>query len=174
MRALWAIALLAICFAAQSQEPSPSPAKPSQPRQHQTGSGQQQAPRNQSVTIKAPVEIKLLNTGKTSEEAKQEAEERKEKSSSDRWMVILTGVLGFLAFLQLLAFIVQAIYLGKTVAGAEAAAEDARDTSRRELRPYVGPEKLFFIAEEFNGITLPPPLVSNFVLKTSGKRRPIP
>jgi hypothetical protein len=130
MRVLLGIVLLALCLAVQSQQPSPSPAKPNQPPQHQTGSSQQQTSRNQNITVKSPIEIKLLNTGKTPEETKQEAEDRKEKSSSDWWMVGLTGVLGFLAFLQLLAFIVQARVASRTV-------NTMADTAQKELRAYV-------------------------------------
>ncbi len=118
-RAILIFLALIIYGVAASQNPSPSPAKTVQPQQSQSTTGQQQRATDQNVTIKSPVEVKLLNTGKTPEETKQDAEDRKDKSSSDWWLVGLTAVIGVLAFLQLLAFIAQAVYMRKTFAATE-------------------------------------------------------
>jgi hypothetical protein len=56
---------------------------------------------------------------------------RKEQMFLDRWMIGLTCILGFIALLQLLAFVAQAVYMRKTFASA-------RDTARRDLRAYLG------------------------------------
>jgi len=108
-----------------------------QPPQNPLPINEKQPPKNQSVTIKSPVEVKLLNTGKTTEEIDQENRERQDKSSSDRWLVLLTGILGVIAFLQFLAFVVQACYLGKTFAST-------KDTAKKELRAYVSLDDIFF------------------------------
>lgn len=86
-----------------------------QPAKEQTTKSKKQTPGDQSITIKTPVEVKLLNTGKTPDEAAKEAKEQEEKASSDRWMMGLTAILGGIAFLQLIAFVWQALRLGDTV-----------------------------------------------------------
>lgn len=139
---LAALVLFSSCVFSQSQPPAPTPAKPSQPPQQQPASGTQQTSADQGVTIKTPVEVKLLNTGKTSEETKQEAYDRKEKSSSDWWLVILTGILAFLALLQLAAFSYQGWQLKRTV-----------DSAERSVMPFLLPQ--------ISKFDLYPPSVSN-------------
>lgn len=60
-----------------------------------------------------------------------------EKASADWWLVNLTGVLGFVGFLQLVVFGVQASQLRATVKAMERQEATAKDTAERQLRAYV-------------------------------------
>jgi hypothetical protein len=61
----------------------------------------------------------------------QEAKFREHQAVFERWMIILTSILGCIAFLQLLAFVAQAVYTRKML-------DSTRDTARRQLRAYLG------------------------------------
>jgi len=131
MRHLFAISALMFAFHAWSNVSVPAPFKGHQPPQQQSACCPQQTSSSQNVTVKSPVEVKLLNSGKTTKEADEDTKEREDKASSDRWMICLTGILGLIAFLQLIAFGAQAIYMRKAFFSEE-------DTAKRQLRAYVG------------------------------------
>jgi hypothetical protein len=96
--------LLASTIVAQSEQPSrdgsPSPLQP-------------KANADQRGTEQAPLIVKVVP--KTNAEAAQEAQEKRDKSAADWWLVRLTGVLGAVGFLQLLVFGWQGWQLRKTV-----------------------------------------------------------
>jgi hypothetical protein len=153
MRFLLTFVLLLSCL----QNPAPSSRKNGQSKQ-QPDTSNQAANANQRGTEQSPLVVKMLPTTKTPEEAKDEADERKAKSSSDWWAVFLTGVLAFIAFLQFLVYTYQAKKLRETVESAgeqaeamerhigeaarsatamERIADSIKDGNRLALRAYV-------------------------------------
>jgi hypothetical protein len=101
-------------------------------------------------TTDAPYVVKVLPTLKTAEEFAQEAEDREEKRSADRWLVrwtavlslatmglmLLTGILGYFAFKQ-------SRDMRASIAAAHQAAEAANksaDASLLALRSWVSCE----------------------------------
>ncbi len=81
-------------------------------------------------------EAQAGSSGKSAEPAltasllDEERREHQEQIFLDRWMIGLTCILGLIAFLQLLGFITQAVYMRKTFASAQ-------DSARRGLRAYL-------------------------------------
>ena len=81
-----------------------------------------------------PLAVKLLNTGKGQDEAAQEAAQIKEAHDTNWWTTRLTLAAVGIGFLQLIAFVVQAVVLAKTVAvmrSANVATEKAVEAARK-------------------------------------------
>lgn len=97
---------------------------PSQAHSEETNQDRAQKPDGSEA---APFFIRIP---KTAEEAAQEAEERKEKSSTDWWLMIFTGAVA------LFTFALVGATLALWVAG-EKQRELAADTARRQLQAYV-------------------------------------
>ncbi|HKF71348.1 MAG TPA: hypothetical protein VKB68_06340 [Stellaceae bacterium] len=97
--------------------PLPQPRATAPPAQPQTPaqSTQQQAAPDQRGTENSPVVVKVLPTPKTQEEAAQDQEERENKSSADRWMVRLTGLIALIGAIQAVVFWIQAGRLKDTI-----------------------------------------------------------
>jgi hypothetical protein len=79
---------------------------------------QQSAATDKRGTQEVPVFVKVLPTQKTQEETEQETQDRDKKTSNDRNLVYLTGILAGVGFLQLLVFAYQAHKLRQTVRSA--------------------------------------------------------
>lgn len=126
------ILLFIIVVNAQSQRPFPSPGIKSNPPQAQTPSKQQPTEADKRGTEQSPLIIKTINPPKTQAEADQERKEHEDKSSQDWWLVRFTGFLACVAFLQLVTFVFQAIYLYKGFE-ATAKAANAADASAKAL-----------------------------------------
>lgn len=112
-----------------TQNPNHRPIKQSE-QSKATKSGNGDATQDERGTDKAPLSVKLLNTGKSKSETAQEAQQEKDTTSTNRWVIRLGFVGVGIALLQLVAFIFQAIRLKQTIAVM-------RDTARRDLRAYV-------------------------------------
>jgi hypothetical protein len=91
-----------------------------------------------------PLTVKVFQPPKSEEETTADRQERAEKQEADRWLVRLTGILGFIGVLQLIAFIIQARRLGQTVDVMKATAE-------RQLRAYVMVESIRIDAAPVEG-----------------------
>jgi hypothetical protein len=114
------LVLLVMLFASgamgQSQPPSPRPGQADKPPQTQPQPSQQHPDAGERGTEQAPVVVRSI---KSKEDAAQDAKDRQEKASADRWMLIFSGAVAIGAFLQVGTFIVMI------------------RTSRRQLRAYV-------------------------------------
>ncbi len=66
-------------------------------------------------TTQSPIIVKLLPNPKTPAEEAEEERARDDRSSTDRWLVRLIGLLGFIALLQLVVFAVQAVRIRQAV-----------------------------------------------------------
>ncbi len=110
------VMVLAIFLNSQQQKN-----KPQQPEQSATT--------DKRGTQESPVFVKVLPTPKTQEETEQESKDREQKTSNDRNLVYLTGVLAGVGFLQLVVFGYQAYKLRQTV---ESAGEQA-DAMERHI-----------------------------------------
>ncbi len=95
----------------------------SQQPKSKTQQPQQTTTTDQRGTQESPILVKVLPTPKTSEEATQDAEDRKQKAKNDGNIVDLTAVLAIVAFLQLLVYTYQAKKLRETVESAGQQAE---------------------------------------------------
>src|SRR5580658_4395213 len=84
---------------------------------------QQTATTDQRGTQESPIVVKVLPATKTPEEAAEEKKDRDAKKANDGNLVILTGVLAFVGFCQLLVYGYQAKKLRETVESAGEQAE---------------------------------------------------
>jgi hypothetical protein len=109
------------------QIPSPSAANPNDPAQAKPSGAEKSAEPDQRGTQESPLIVKIFPTPKTEAETRQTQEERENKSTADWWMVRFTAILGFIGFLQLLAFGWQGWQLRRGVTVAGQAANEARD-----------------------------------------------
>ncbi len=66
-------------------------------------------------TDKAPLAVKLLNTGKSPAETAQEAQQLQAEYDSEWWVRVLTGALVGVGLLQLFAYVLQAKRLKQTI-----------------------------------------------------------
>jgi hypothetical protein len=108
--------------------------------QKQSRGSRQPASPDRRGTEDAPFVVRSLPTPKTQEEAAEEAKERDEKTANDRklvqftrQLVVATGVLGAIGFLQLLVFGLQAVQLQRTVQ----AAKESSDALANIERPWL-------------------------------------
>jgi hypothetical protein len=124
------LSLVLVCL----QNPIPSRAKIGHPEQKKAGSTQQPASKDQRGTDSSPVLVKIIPTLKTPEETAQDAEDRKEKSTNDRRLVLFTGVLALIGALQLFVFGYQAYKLKQTVEAALGQSEDMKHSIAEAAR----------------------------------------
>jgi hypothetical protein len=96
------------------------------PQGHTEQTGQQSAAKPDG-SVSAPIFVKIP---KTAEEGAQEAEDRKEKSATDWWLMIFTGAVALFTFLLVAATIM--LYRA-----GEKQLRHAETTAQRELRAYV-------------------------------------
>lgn len=97
-------------------------------------------PANQRETDKQPIAVKLIPTEKSQEDATQEAKERAEKSTTDKWLIGIGVVQCAIFLLQLFAFLYQSARLRDTVkemrisaAAAEKAAQEQSADMKNSL-----------------------------------------
>jgi hypothetical protein len=79
--------------------PPPRFAEASRPPQAHSDNSAQDSQKEPRGTVDAPIIVKVLPTPKTTEEADQEAKERNDKSSTDRWLMIFTGAVAVFTFM---------------------------------------------------------------------------
>jgi hypothetical protein len=121
MRAIAILVAIAAIYGAlwSLQHPSPSPSQTSSPPQTQPQSGQESTTNEPHGTERAPFIVRSI---KSKEDAAQDARDREDKASTDRWMLVFSGAVAIGAFLQVATFVVMI------------------STSRRQLRAYVLPD----------------------------------
>jgi hypothetical protein len=119
--------VLSVLLFAYPQNPASVPSKVSQPKGQQSASSQQPGNNDQRGTEQSPLVVKTLEPAKSQAEIEQDAEDRKQKSTNDGRIVILTGILPLIAFGQLGVYLYQAIKLRETV---EAAGEQSEAMER--------------------------------------------
>jgi len=133
------LSLVLVVGSVQSQEPTPSPTKPNQPPQAKTKSGKQSPATDQRGTAQSPLVVKTL---KSDEEAKRERKQLEEKTTTDRWLMIFTGVLAGVAFLQFIAMLRQEKWMRTNVKISENvsnATRESADASVNTSRPILLP-----------------------------------
>lgn len=100
---------------AKSNGPSPSPPEIRKPEQSKPGEPEAPAQKNQDRTAIPPLVIKEAPAQKAQKEPTENTKEADSKTSTDWWMVWLTGILAFVASLQLIVFGLQARRLRQTI-----------------------------------------------------------
>jgi hypothetical protein len=123
------LVFLGIAQTANAQKPSKPNIK--HPEQQATPQNSHADSTNdQRGTEKSPISVKLLNTGKSAAETTQEAQQIEEQNNTNWWIVRLTIAAVGVGVLQLVAFIVQAGVLLKTITAM-------RENAKQDLRAYV-------------------------------------
>ncbi len=89
-------------------------------------------------------------TVKTQTETEQDATDRKEKATNDRYIVELTGILAIIAFLQLLVYTYQAKKLRETVKSAGEQSEAMERHIGEAARSANAMEKIVSTIEQGN------------------------
>lgn len=135
--ALFAL-LLAGNLYAQSQPPAPSPLVRSSNQQEKAAQPDQKSGGDQRGTQQSPLTVKVLPPTPTDSGAQQEREDREQKATNERLLVIANILLAF--FTAVLAFYTIRLWsqTRRLAIGAEKAAE-------HQLRAYLG-----FKADNFN------------------------
>jgi hypothetical protein len=131
------VAFASITAAPRSPSPPPhkpeppiaTPREPPSPSANLSASPEKSAETDNRGSEDKPVIVKVLPTPKSQEEARQERQDREDKSAADRWMVRLTAILGFIGFLQLIAFSLQARRLHQTIDEMKIATEATLSSS---------------------------------------------
>lgn len=147
-----------ITGAAHSENPPPRSGEFSQPIQKDSTASKKPPSKDQRGTEKMPFVIKSIPTEKTPEQAKEDRQEREDKTANDRGMTLYTGALALLTFLLVcigsiqgglfywqLKLIRESLVDTKTSADAANKAADAaertvntmKDTAERQLRAYA-------------------------------------
>jgi hypothetical protein len=132
---------------ARSKHPSPSEGKSGQPEQSQAEQTQQGAPADQRGTEQSPVIVKVLPTENSTQNSSQVPEQRNDKSTTDWWLVVFTGLLVVVGVGQGIVFAIQAYRLKQTVEEmksatiattvAAKAAQDSADALPAIERAYI-------------------------------------
>jgi len=97
------------------QPPTPSAGEIQQPPKQIPAEHSAKAETDQRGTEQSPLVVKTLSAPKSQLEATQDAQDREEKTTTDRWMISLTGVLAIIAAIQTRVFWVQANRLKDTI-----------------------------------------------------------
>jgi hypothetical protein len=98
-----------------SQSLVPGPHTANEPVQADPANASNDANDNQRGTEKQPLIVRIAPSPKSPEEAASDQQDREEKTTSDWWIIKLTGILGIVGALQLVTFAVQAHRLKQTV-----------------------------------------------------------
>jgi hypothetical protein len=121
----WCLAIAALALVTFGSSQIPSRGQTGKSRQAEAESTKRPDALNQQGTEASPFFIKLIPTPKTLAEAAQDAKDREEKTANDRKLVeftrklvIATGILAAIGFLQLAVFGYQAYQLRETVQAA--------------------------------------------------------
>jgi hypothetical protein len=110
---------IALAFVAALASDSWGRSQREAPPKEESKSAQQPTQNDQRGTDQSPFIIRILPTPKVPEVADSNGAETDSKSSSDWWLVKLTGALAAIGFLQLLVFGWQGIQLRNTVKASE-------------------------------------------------------
>lgn len=102
MKLRWLVILLALLTAFASDSWGQSKQQPAQKKP--TQASEQAAPAEQRGTEKTPIVIDVLPPKDAAEKAKRDADEQEKKSRYDLALVILTGILAAIGFMQTIVF----------------------------------------------------------------------
>jgi len=121
MKRRWLVILPALltAFASDSWGQSKQQLPPKEPTQ----ASEQAAPAEQRGTEKSPIVVDVLPPKDAAEKAKRDADEQEKKSRYDLVLVILTGILAAIGFMQTIVFTWQGVQLKRTVGAAKEATE---------------------------------------------------
>jgi hypothetical protein len=138
------VPIVAVCVAQESDRPTPSLRESkSNPPSKKPGQNTQ-APKTNTAPSKEPLTIP--QAPKSEAVPADTPDKTEKKTSPDWWIVYLTGALVFVGVCQIIAMLVQARWMRKTVAVAKESADAAtatvktmQETAERQLRAYVLP-----------------------------------
>jgi hypothetical protein len=137
-----------ICGAQESDRPAPTSTESSGKPQNRPNNRSQRAEDKKAPAPEAITVINQTNTTQTNKESADVAQDKNQKASTDRWLMIFTGVLAAVAVLQFFTLVWQI--------------STTKSTSEKELRAYVFPSSATRFRE--NGV-----LKLKMVFTNSGK-----
>src|SRR6516165_8724853 len=100
----------------QSQQPSPAPEETTNQNQTPRNANQARSDADQRGTEQSPFFVKIIGAEPKTENVTEGPKSKDERNTTDWWMFWATVGIGFIGFLQLIAFTFQAIYMHRTVA----------------------------------------------------------
>jgi hypothetical protein len=131
-----------LLFSLSQSQPPGRASKTSQSNQQQLRSTEEQPTADIRGTEKSPLIVKTIPPVKTQAELEQEARDRNAKATNDNRIVILTGILAFIGFLQTLVFGYQAYKLRQTVESSGEQAEAMERHIGEAARSATAMEKI--------------------------------
>lgn len=139
---LIAFGFLAAVITAASDAPPLNPPAPSaleiqEPPQTKSDNQKGESNRSEQNTQRDSFIIKVVPSPKSDAEATQNTNGGQDKSSSDWWLVVLTGGLVFTGLLQTGVFWIQARRLKQTIVKMDDVARDASRIGQAQVRAYV-------------------------------------
>lgn len=143
---------------------------PSKPKKEATGS-QQEAGNNQRGSDQLPIVVKVLPTEKNKVEAENATKEQEEKTFNDKRLVQFTGLLAFIALLQLVVFAWQARCLGRTVEATKEAANAAIRGNELNRKTFISSQRPWVVVHKIipsSALDLNSGLSFTFVVKNVG------
>ena len=139
LRYLLGIALLIFAVSAWSDNLSTTPAKPAGKPKANTAQNQKKADPDKRGTKELPAIIEITKSPVIQIETTDKTKERRDYSSSEWWIVYLTGTLA--AITLALAF-----YTGLLWRSTSKLVIEAKDTAQRELRAYLCIEAIHYFS----------------------------
>jgi hypothetical protein len=127
----------ALAFLAAFASDSWGQSKHSTPPRDEAKTAQQATATDQRGTEQSPAIVKIIPTPKTAEEAEADRREKEQKDTNDIRLVVFTGLLFGVGFLQLLVFGWQGIQLKRSVSAAKEATNLARQEFTATHRPKI-------------------------------------
>jgi hypothetical protein len=171
MPVAWRIFLFIVALAvagdvcAQSKRPSPRRGEGRQPQQSQTQTPQQPPAANQRGTEESPL---IVRSVKSSDDAAQDTEDRKDKAANDRETIAINRNLVVIGFLQLAVFVGQLFVFGyqawKLRQTVQAAVEQSRDMKASIAVAQRAAEAAELSAKAAIGVELPIISITDFAL----------
>lgn len=139
--AVYALAFLiwiaAATFETESQRPSPRPAIADQQQQPQSAPAAQQRESDQGGTHQTPFVVETHEGAPTPEISAQQAEDREQQASSERWTVASTIVIAAFTVVLAIATVFLGIATWRMYRATRALVTGADETAKRQLRAYV-------------------------------------
>jgi hypothetical protein len=117
--------------------PPPRPTEIKQPPETKPGKTDPPPEGQQHPALESPATIESIPAPQAQNEPANDAKKADAKSSADWWMVWLTGVLAFVAFLQLVVFGLQARRLKQTIDTMQSLGREQREIGESQTRAYV-------------------------------------
>ena len=144
MRALLLIFMFSLSCWAQSNPPAPSRLAGGEQQKNKTAKSASETAKQERGSAQLPLVIETVPIPESEDAALHRQYEHHEKPSLDRWLTWGTVALAAFTLFLVAATITLAVFTYRLWRETRNLATDAKETSVRELRPYVGVKDIFF------------------------------